>query len=69
MKQIKIKISNNGVVEAKTLGIKGKTCLKYLEKIEEMANAVAYDSSFTDEYYETDEVICVTKDEEVRFDG
>lgn len=66
MKQIRIKISNNGAIEAETLGIKGKDCLKYLEKIEQMANAVTVDSKFTEEYYESNEVLFTEEEQEVR---
>jgi len=66
MKQIRIKISNNGNIEAETLGIKGKDCLKYLEKIEQMANAVTIDSKFTEEYYEAKEVLYTEEEAEVR---
>lgn len=66
MKQIRIKIGNNGAIEAETLGIKGKECLKYLEKIEQMANAVTVDSKFTEEYHETEEVLYTEEEQEVR---
>jgi len=66
MKQIRIKIGNNGTIEAETLGMKGKDCLKYLEKIEQMANAVTVDSKFTEEYYETKEVLFTEEEQEVR---
>ena len=57
MQQIKIKIAPDGRIEAETFGIKGKKCLKYLEQIEKMANAVCEDSSFTKEYYEKEELV------------
>lgn len=57
MKQIRIKIRNNGSVEAETLGMKGADCLKYLQRIEEMANATTVDSRFTEEYYESQEIL------------
>lgn len=66
MKQIKIKISPNGQIEAETFGIKGKKCLKYLEEIERMANAVCNDSEFTNEYYETESETESVNEEEVR---
>ena len=65
LKQIKIKISPNGVIEAETFGIKGKNCLKYLQRIEAMANATTTDSRFTDEYYETEEQISSDVEQEV----
>lgn len=65
MKQIRIKIGQNGTIEAETLGIKGKDCLKYLERIEQLTNAVTVDSRFTDEYNENREILC---DKEVQED-
>ena len=53
MQQIKIKIKPDGTIEAETFGIKGKKCLDYIREIERMANAVADDSDFKPEYYET----------------
>ena len=55
MKQLKIKISPNGQIEAETIGMKGKACLKYIAELERMANAVTRDSDFTSEYYEVEE--------------
>jgi len=65
-KQIRIKITSNGTVEAETLGMKGKECLKYLNVIEQMANATTIDSEFTKEYYEVKEETIGTVSEEVR---
>ena len=63
MKQIKIKISKDGEIEAETFGMKGKTCLKYIAELERIANAVTNDSEFTKEYYEQENII--TEEEEV----
>lgn len=57
MKQIILRIKQNGEIEAETKGIKGKSCLKYINQIEKMANAVTNDSRFTDEYYENENLI------------
>ena len=65
MKQIKIKISPEGVVEAETFGMKGKTCLKYITEMERIANAVCDDSEFTKEYYETDNELVIDEKLEV----
>lgn len=54
MKQIKIRIFPNGEINAETKGIKGKTCLKYISKIEQLTDAVTQDSDFTKEYLETE---------------
>ncbi|MFD2212252.1 DUF2997 domain-containing protein [Metabacillus endolithicus] len=53
-KQIKIKITEDGNIFAETVGIKGKECLQYIELLEELLDAESIDSSFTQEYYETD---------------
>lgn len=53
-KQITIRIYPDGKVEAKTVGIKGKACLKYLQPLEQLLEAEAVDSEFTKEYYETE---------------
>ena len=55
MKQIRIKIMPDGKIEAETVGIKGKQCLKYLQTIEKMADAVTEASAFTRDYYDRDE--------------
>ena len=66
MKQLKIKIKSNGEIEAETIGIKGKACLKYIAEIEKMTNAVTIDSKFTKEYLEerNEEEIVTEEDEE-----
>ena len=69
MKQLKIKISPDGKIEAETFGMKGKTCLKYIAEVEKMANAVCDDSEFTSEYYETDNQIVADNDLEVKANG
>lgn len=66
MKQIKIRIGSNGAIEAETLGMKGKECLQYLTRIENMANATTIDSEFTKEYYENDNQLAIQDDQEVK---
>ena len=65
MKQIRIKIMPDGRIEAETLGMQGKQCLKYLMEIERMANAVCTDSEFTPDYYKTDNELVSEADEEI----
>ena len=65
LKQIKIRIKPNGEIEAETLGMKGKTCLKYITELEKMANAVTRDSDFTKEYYEVEEQEAISQEQEV----
>lgn len=57
MKQIQIKISPDGQIQAETIGIKGKKCMKYIPEIERLTNAVVIDSDFTAEYLETEEQV------------
>lgn len=69
LKQITIKIGTNGTIEAETHGMKGKECLKYLERIEQMANATTIDSEYTKEYYETDNILDNSADQVVKSNG
>lgn len=57
MKQIQIKIGPDGQIQAETIGIKGKKCMKYIPEIERLTNAVVIDSDFTAEYLETEEQV------------
>ncbi len=66
MKQIQIRIYPNGQIQAETYGIKGKQCLNYINKIEQMANARIDDSDFTKEYYETEEQLVAEQVQEVK---
>lgn len=51
-KKIRIEITPNGEIRAKTLGIKGEECLDYVDLMEYLTDAVSIDSTFTEEYYE-----------------
>lgn len=66
MKQIQIRIYPNGQIQAETHGIKGKQCLNYINKIEQMANARIDDSDFTKDYYETEEQLVAEQVQEVK---
>ncbi|MFC0187119.1 DUF2997 domain-containing protein [Fictibacillus aquaticus] len=55
--RIKIEIGPDGKIKAETLGLKGKECLEFLEKLENMLDAETVDSAFTDEYYETSQLV------------
>ena len=55
MKQIEICIHPDGKIDAETFGIKGKSCLKYVELLEKMLRAQTIDSDYTSEYYEGEE--------------
>jgi hypothetical protein len=55
-KQIKIQIYPDGRIQADIAGIKGKKCTDYIQILEEILNAEAVESSYTPEYYQTEEV-------------
>jgi len=55
-KKIQLRIFPDGRVQAEVQGIKGKACTDYIEILEEVLNAEVYESSFTPEYYENQEV-------------
>lgn len=49
-KKIQIRIYDDGRIEAETLGIKGKQCLKYIDIVEKLTNATTVKSKFTEDY-------------------
>ena len=53
-KQMKVRLLPDGSIKAETVGVKGKTCLKYMMLLEEMMNASIKDSSFKEEFYENE---------------
>jgi len=55
-KKIQLRIFPDGRVQAEVQGIKGKACTDYIEILEEVLNAEVYESSYTPEYYENQEV-------------
>lgn len=65
MKQIQIRIYPDGRIMAETHGVKGKECLKYVNKIAEMTDARIDDSDFTKEYYEAEEQLVQVQEQEV----
>lgn len=52
-KRIRFEITASGEIRAKTLGMKGEECLDYVELMEQLLDARAVDSQFTEEYNET----------------
>ena len=54
MEQLQIRIYPDGRIEAQTSGIKGKKCQEYVKIFEELLEARTVDSSYTDEYYQTE---------------
>jgi len=61
MKQVKIYIRPDGLVQAETLGIKGKACTDYIKVLEELLDAEAVESSYTPEYYEAERLTVATE--------
>ena len=56
-KQIQIRINPDGKIESRTINIKGKSCLKYIKPLESLLDAKVVDSEFTNEYYETSNIL------------
>ena len=52
MKQIILKISSDGFIQAETMNMRGHECQKYIKCLEELTGAVSVDSMYKDEYYE-----------------
>jgi len=53
-KRLEVRIHPDGTIEAKTSGVKGRECTDYLSLIEELLEARTIESSFTNEYYQTE---------------
>ncbi|API92533.1 MULTISPECIES: DUF2997 domain-containing protein [Virgibacillus] len=53
-KKIKIKITDDCQIFAKTVGVKGQDCLAYIELLEQLLDAETVDSNYTEEYYQTE---------------
>lgn len=51
-KQLEIRIKRDGMIESKTINIKGKKCLSYIEFINQLVKGEIQDSNFTHEYHE-----------------
>lgn len=65
-KQIQIRILPNGKVESRTINIKGKTCLNYVEPLEALLDAKIVDSEFTNEYYESNNIIVDSENAKIK---
>ena len=52
MKQIVVKISPDGIIQAETMNMRGHECQKYIKSLEELTGAVSVDSMYKAEYYE-----------------
>ena len=62
-KQIKIRVYPNGKIESETVGIKGKSCLNYIKKVENLTGAKTIKSEFTKEYNETEQYLYTSNEE------
>ena len=61
-KKLKIKLFPDGTIQVETLGIKGKKCEDYIPLIEELTNAKVVSKSYTKEYEELEDNICIRED-------
>ncbi|UTR13185.1 DUF2997 domain-containing protein [Salipaludibacillus sp. LMS25] len=52
-KKLRIEITPDGKINAKTLGMTGDECLQYVTLLENLLDAEAIDSEFTEDYYQT----------------
>lgn len=55
-KQLRVQIFQDGQIQAEVLGIKGKKCTDYISILEELLEAETFDSEYTPEYYEKEEL-------------
>lgn len=54
MKTITLKLTPDGRIEVHTHGMKGMSCLSYVRILEQLTDAVAVDSAFTEEFRESE---------------
>lgn len=59
--KIQLRILKDGTIQAVTNGIKGKKCVDYISLLENLLEAEATSSSYTSEYYETEQHIQVER--------
>lgn len=55
--KVQIRILKDGTIEAVTNGIKGDKCVNYISILENLLEAETTHSSYTSEYYETEQEI------------
>lgn len=48
--RIVVRVAPDGAIHAETKGVTGEQCLDYVEVLEDLLDAQAFQSSFTDEY-------------------
>lgn len=56
-KTLKIQIFSDGRIQAEVKGVKGKACTDYIKILEELLDAETVDSQYTDEYYQTQQIL------------
>ena len=61
-KKIQIQIFPDGTIQAEAQGIKGKRCTDYIKILEEILEAKTVDSDYTPEYYQSDDIKVITKE-------
>ena len=66
-KQLKIKLLPNGEIQMQTVGVKGKKCLDYVELLKLLADVKIEKQELTSEYYETEEEVMYTENQDIRF--
>ena len=67
-KQLKIKLLPDGKIEMKTVGVKGKKCLGYVELFKLLADIKINKQELTSEYYEEEQQVCENSNQEIKFD-
>ena len=67
-KQLKIKLLPDGKIEMKTVGVKGKKCLGYVELFKLLADIKIDKQELTSEYYEEEQQVCENSNQEIKFD-
>lgn len=67
-KKIQIKLSPNGEIEMKTLGIKGKKCLDYIEILKKLVDVNITNTELSQEYYETESGTNISDKAEMNLD-
>jgi hypothetical protein len=61
-KKIQLRIFPDGTIQAEVQGIKGKRCTDYIKILEEILEAKTVDSDYTPEYYQSDDLKIITKE-------
>lgn len=64
-KQIQVRIYPDGKIEAKTIGVYGKQCTKYIPLLEQVLNARTVENVLTDEYYREETSIGISESKQI----